>query len=315
MKLYSARGVLRAVAPFDFEQSLDFIETFRPMHGEQSLAPRSLNKMFSICGQPILVQVICPSSADPSALNYTLYAARPIQSEVQQAAEDRIRFFLSLDDDLSGFYAVGLQDRCFAAVIERLYGLHQVKFPTPFEIACWSVLTQRLPIAVSRKLKDALVQRYGAVLEVNGTSDTGGVCPWRYQAFPEPARLTASVDDLRALLKNERKAEYLSAVIRAFQDVDENWLRAGDYDDVRRWLLAIKGIGEWSADFILVRGLGRMNQLHVTRDSIFEERLGKAVARVYAPGRTVSGKDLLHLAEQYGEWQGYWALYLRTAAG
>ena len=67
----------------------------------------------------------------------------------------------------------------------------------------------------------------------------------RYWAFPEPAQLApASPRELYALLKNERKAEYLRAGIDAFQTVDEEFLRSGDYDAVRGWLLGIKGIGD-----------------------------------------------------------------------
>jgi DNA-3-methyladenine glycosylase II len=80
---------------------------------------------------------------------------------------------------------------------------------------------------------------------------------------------------------------------------------------VRAWLLGIKGIGAWSADFVLLRGLGRMQQLHIARESLFEKRMSDAVSKVYANGKRLSGKEILNLAERYGEWQGYWAYYLR----
>ena len=53
---------------------------------------------------------------------------------------NRLRFFLSLNDDLQPFYRIGLADPPFASVIECLYGLHQPKFLTPFELACWAIL-------------------------------------------------------------------------------------------------------------------------------------------------------------------------------
>ena len=116
------------------------------------------------------------------------------------------------------------------------------------------------------------------------------------------------------MLQNARKAEYLRAVIRAFHEVDGSFLRSGDYDEVRRWLLDIKGIGEWSAELILWRGLGRTPDWHIVPDSISGRRTIGAASKVYGHGRTLSAKDFSALAERYGEWQGYWLYYVRTAS-
>ena len=62
--------------------------------------------------------------------------------------------------------------------------------------------------------------------------------------------------------------------------VDEQWLRAAPYDEVHDWLTDIKGIGDWSANFVMIRGLGRMEEL-----SNIEPQLALDVARIYA------GKD------------------------
>ncbi len=69
----------------------------------------------------------------------------------------------------------------------------------------------------------------------------------------------------------------------------------------------IKGIGEWSATFIMVRGLGRMEYIPLT-----ETRLLEAASKVYGHGKELSREELIHLAERYGPWQGYWAHYLRV---
>lgn len=305
-KLYSAAGQFRPTPPFDFEKSLDFMAMFPPMHGEQSLAPRALAKTVSVNGKPVFFQLQSRGTLAAPCLDYTLYAQNPIDASLEHAAQDRIRFFLSLDDDLPQFYKIGLADPSFEHVLRRLYGLHQVKFLTPFEIACWAVINRRTPLSAAKRVKQAIIEEYGSHLDVNGT---------RYWAFPEPARMKgAEVSDLSELTKNERKAEYLYAVVRAFAGVDEVFLRSGDYEEVRQWLLGIKGIGEWSAHFVMLRGLGRMERLHITRGSIYEKRLSEAVSRVYAPGKTLGAEAIQGLAHKYGEWQGYWAYYLRSAA-
>jgi DNA-3-methyladenine glycosylase II len=308
MDLFSAAGEIQPASPFDFEQSLDFIQRFPPMMGEQALAARKMTKTISIQAQPIVFELTSSGTVDAPQMQYRLSSNQPIEPETQRQVEDRIRFFLSLDDRLADFYVLAREDPPFWAAVQQVYGLHQVKFLTPFEIAAWAVLTQRLPIALARNLKRALKEAYGSSLEMNGA---------HYTAFPEPAQLiSASPDELNKIIKNERKVEYLQAVTRAFEKADEQFLRRGPYAEVEEWLLGIKGIGDWSAHFILIRGLGRVEKLSLTPDSVHEKELTAAVSRVYAPGgRPVNGEEILRLAERYGDWQGYWAYYLRAMGG
>ena len=292
--------------PFDFDKSLDFLQGFSPTRGEQSLAGRVLIKAIMVLGQVVVFEARSRGAVESPRLEVALHTVRPCTPSLLAAARERLSFFLSLDDDLRPFYALAAADPAMAPEVQRLYGLHQVKCPTPFENAAWAVLSQRAPIPVARKLKQAVVERFGGSLELAGT---------RHWAFPEAATLAAApIAALADLIHNDRKAQYLAAVSAAFASVDEAFLRSGNYEEVLAWLRAIHGIGEWSADFILLRGLGRMQQLHFTPASIFEKRMSAAVSRVYAPapGRALTGPELAPLAERYGDQQGYWALYLRT---
>jgi DNA-3-methyladenine glycosylase II len=269
------------------------------MEGEQTLAARALAKAVLIHGQIVVFEITVSGSVEQPCLDYTLHSDQPIGDIVRAAAEDRIAFFLSLHDDLRPFYAIGLDDPPFAPVIERLYGYHQVKFLTPFENACWAVLTQRTPIPIAKQLKQALVERFGASLLIGDQ---------RYAAFPEPGRLAAAdSNELLELVGNPRRAQYLQAVSAAFAGTDEAWLRAAPYAEVEAWLRAIKGLGAWSTTFVLLRGLGRMEQL-----PIGEARLGQAAAKVY--GRALPDTELAAIAARYGTYRGYWAHYLRVGA-
>jgi DNA-3-methyladenine glycosylase II len=293
-------GALDPRAPFDFAQTLRFVGAFSPAAGEQTTNGETLRKAVMIRRRPVVFTVRSSGSIEQPRLDYILAADAPISAEVERAALDRIRFYFSLDDDLQPFYAtVGASDPAFEPVMRRLYGFHQVKFLTPFENACWAVLTQRMPMPVARALKRALVARFGASLAVEGQE---------YWAFPEAEALAATGRDaLAELLRNERKATYLHAVAEAFASVDEAWLRAGDYEQVREWLLAIDGIGAWSASFVLIRGLGRMDAIATP-----EKELLNAARSVY--GSDTTPEALSRLArEVYGASAGYWSYYLRNA--
>ena len=71
----------------------------------------------------------------------------------------------------------------------------------------------------------------------------------------------------------------------------------------------IEGIGTWSAQFILLRGLGRTEHIPLT-----EKKLLEAASRTYGRGQEITPEDLQRIADKYGLWQGYWAHYLRVAS-
>lgn len=297
--LHTYQETLTPRAPFSFAQSLRFVEGFTPTEAEQTLTRQTLVKAIALGGRAVVFAIREIGSVERPGLAATLSAETPLNAAERAALRDRIRFFLSLDDDLSDFYTAARSDPAMAPVIQSLYGLHQPKFLTPYEHACWAVLTQRAPIAIARRVKDRITARYGARLTVGGVA---------YRAFPEVETLAAAEPgELAALVGNARKADYLTAVTAFFLRTDETWLRTAPVTEVTAALRGIRGIGPWSATFLLVRGLGRMDA-----DLSTSETLGREVSQVYAP--TLSPTDRVALLERYGPWCGYWLFYCRNAA-
>ncbi len=284
---------LPVTPPFDFAQTLRFIGHFPPTFGQQQLAERALTKALMVNGETVVVEVHSTGTVEQPNLTYALHTAQPPSAELRAVVNDRVTFYLSLADNLRPFYDLAQSDPVFAPIAERLYGFHQVKFPSPFENAVWAILTQRNLMTTAQKMKQRLVDKYGGSLTVNGTE---------YKSFPDALTLaSASPDEVRTLIQNEQKAPYVMSAIRAFANVDENFLRYGDYDQVIQWLRDIKGIGEWSSTFIMIRGLGRT-------DKASDEKAIKLAASKYY-GHT----DIKRAAEHYGPYQGYWGFYLRNA--
>ncbi len=171
--LHQITGTLTPRAPFDFAKTLAFLGDFTPTAGEQALAPDSITKAVTLHGRAIAFSVRNTGTLEEPRVAYTLYAEHPLSEPELGAVIDRIRFFLSLDDDLQPFYAIGRTDPAFAPVMEHLYGLHQPKFLTPFEIACWAILAQRNPLAMAHRTKMALVQRWGTSITSAGRNAMG----------------------------------------------------------------------------------------------------------------------------------------------
>ncbi len=293
--LHTAEGALAAHAPFDFSHTLRFMDHFTPAEGDQTLSAQGFTKAVILGDGPVAFHI----TAADAGVRYRLFSPSPLDDALVAQAEDRITFFLSLPDDLTPFYAIARDDDAFTPVMESWYGYHQVKFITPFENAAWAILSARNSIPAAWTLKARLIEACGATLTVAGTT---------YAAFPTPTTLAdAGSARLRQWIGAEQRARYLAAAAEAFSGADEGWLRSADYDAVKDWLLAITGIGEWAAAFVLIRGLGRTERLEAP-----EDRLIRAASTLY--GRTLTRRDVQQIAERYGAYKGYWAHYIRAEA-
>ena len=286
---------LPAAEPFDFAASLRFIAGFPAMTGEQGSANGTLVKAVREAGTVVGVRV---RAGQQSGLVAELFTDEPISSAAREAVRDRLSFFLGLEDDLREFYSIAAGDPPFAAVVRKLHGYHHVKFPSPLEMLCWSILCQRVPLPVARAMKRAVVDAGGNEISIDGVV---------HQAFPDLEQLLAFDGAMwLEVLGNSRKADYLHRALPRWARLSEKFLRHGDYDEVRDALLTLPGIGPWSATFVMIRGLGRMERMEPDREGL------RAAARVY--GRPISESEFLEIAGKYGQWRGYWGHYLRVGA-
>lgn len=289
---------LSVTQPFAFAQTLAFIRAFYARDYERvpahvQIQGEQLRRVVSVVDTPVLFEV---EAAD--GLTLTLHA-EGLDDTLIAAATDRVRFYLGLDDELTAFYVRA--DPAFESAVRKLYGYHMLKVLTPFEAACWALIQQRTPNGFAHKTMAKLGEHFGKRLTVGGVT---------YTAFPE-ARQMLHDPQARVLdaTNNTRKTERLLHVIRAFATADETFLRQGPYGDVARWLGSIKGLGAWSVDFIMLRGLGRTERVPWSDTAMLA-----AISHSYTQGFEISTGAARELAERYGPYQGYWAHYLKTIA-
>jgi DNA-3-methyladenine glycosylase II len=294
--LRTSTGSLEPAAPFDFGVSLAFLEAFAPVQDDQEIGEDRFRKAVVVGDEPAVFELRDEGSVEAPALRFSVWS-RAGGAAVERAAARQAGFMLSLDDELAPFYEIARGDPGFAAVIEELYGLHHVKLPSAFEAACWAVLASHCPMPVARKMKRALVERFGPSLAVDSAD---------YRAFPtQPMLAQADRAELEAVIGNSRRAGYLGNVVEAFADIDDDFLRSAPWDEAEARLRSIKGVGEWSAAFTLLRGLGRMERMPLGMKPMLA-----ALEQLYGDRTTMQ-----EIAERYGPWLGYWAFYLRVATG
>lgn len=287
--------MLDAVEPFDFRKSLDFLAGFGPMTGEQSVEGGFATKAIIVEGQVLALRL---KGRDGAGVDYELFSAEPVSEHTIDSAAKRASFFLSLEEDVRPFYSIAKEkDPKFYPVVERAWGLHQVKFPSFLEIACWALINQRMQGAVALRIKRSLTERYGGKVEVDGKA---------YWAFPDRSRLGAATPkELLELTRNQRVAQRLVSLTSMLDELDEGFLATALYEKAKERLEKVRGIGEWSSQFILFRGLGRMGRLQPMN----VKPLAETIKEVYGP----EGKPLEEVNRTYGSWAGYWSLYLRAS--
>ncbi len=164
---------------------------------------------------------------------------------------DALRHVLGAGADLTGFYRIADNDPLLGPLAHRFRGVHPPRLPTVFETLANAVSCQQLSLTVGIILLNRLTERYGRRPE---GSDA--------RAFPEPDDLAgAAPDELRRLGYSHRKADVLIRLARHAADgtLAADQLAAADDATVVSQLTRLDGIGRWSAEYVLLRGLGRLH--------------------------------------------------------
>jgi DNA-3-methyladenine glycosylase II len=136
--------------------------------------------------------------------------------------------------------------------MDRFLGVRPPRFPSLFEALANAVANQQLSLEVGLTLLNRLTATYGTA--------SPGIEGLR--AFPSAdVILSASPKALRRLGFSTRKSEYLQGIAHevATGSLDERALRHANRAEATRRLMAIHGVGQWSAEYVLLRGLGRLD--------------------------------------------------------
>ncbi|MFI8684545.1 DNA-3-methyladenine glycosylase family protein [Rossellomorea sp. NPDC077527] len=285
-------GTLFPEPPYDFDKTLAFISKFPPSKEES--VNHSYTKAILVHDQVILFHLLSTGNIESPTLQFRLYSDTFVTKRVEEKAINRISMFLSLYDDMKPFYRLSESDPHFYPIVKKLYGYHHVKFLTPFENACWAILSQRTPVPLARNIKHQLANAFGKSIQRNDCT---------YTAFPEPNHLLNSAEnEVLKIVLSKRKTQYILSAAREFAKVSDEFLKNEDYETVHNWLKKINGIGDWSASFIMLRGIGRMEKLPMS-----EKMLENKILSLYGKAADVS-----EISGLYGNQVGYWAHYIRA---
>jgi 3-methyladenine DNA glycosylase/8-oxoguanine DNA glycosylase len=154
-----------------------------------------------------------------------------------------VRRYLGEPFDLDGFAAFAATDPVLARLEERLRGFRPPLALDPYETLVTSITAQQISLHAALAVRNRLIQAFGVPFE-------------HAHAFPSRERMAAAEpEELLPLGFSRRKADYAIGLARS--DLDLDGLSALPDEEVKSRLVAIPGIGEWTADWFLARHLAR----------------------------------------------------------
>jgi len=194
---------------------------------------------------------------------------------------------LAVDDELAG-------DPTMAPLVRRRPGLRVPGSVDGDETAIRAVLGQQISLAGAISLSGKLVARYGG----RAPGEPAGDGPGRL--FPS-AEVLAAVDPAELPMPRAR-GRALVVLCAALAGGDIRLDRGADRVDVRARLLALPGIGPWTADYVALRALGDPDAFLPT-----DVGVRRALAGLGLPGDAASAQDL---SRRWRPWRSYGLMHL-----
>lgn len=208
-----------------------------------------------------------------------------------------------LDVDLAAFQARIRKDRLLGPIVAARPDLRLQQFPEVFEGMVRAIVGQQVSVAGARTVVDRLGQALGEpVAELDGRL---------FRAFPLPeALLAAGPARIAAFGLTRAKSAALLGAAEAALDgrLDAGRLRSLPPEEAQAALVALPGVGPWTASYLRMRALG-------DRDAFPATDLGVIKAVRDALGREPAKGEITELAEGWRPWRAYATIHLWRSLG
>jgi AraC family transcriptional regulator of adaptative response / DNA-3-methyladenine glycosylase II len=275
--------------PYDWPAMLEFLRQ-RAIPGIESVAADSYSRSIELDGVQGRVTI------QPTARHALRATVQFPKLSALPTIIGRLRRVFDLAADPAVIATHLSSDTSLARLIAARPGLRVPGAWDGFELAIRAVLGQQITVAAAVKLAGRLVAQYGAHLT---TAD--GVIS---HVFPRPEVLASA--DLSQLGMPRSRAATLSAVATAMVADPRLLDSRSDLDAAVQRLRAIRGIGEWTAQYIALRQLRESDAFPAA-----DVALMRALANL--EGRNYSSRELLEKSAQWRPWRAYAAQHLWTS--
>jgi AraC family transcriptional regulator of adaptative response / DNA-3-methyladenine glycosylase II len=208
----------------------------------------------------------------------------------------RLRRVFDLDTDTEAIAAHLSRDRSLASIVRRQPGLRTPGGWDAFEVAIRAILGQQISVAAARGLAAKLVALTTKPLSLGAGTLT--------HAFPTAQQLAAA--DLTQLGMPAARRATITALARAAIACSDLFQAANTLEESIARLRCIPGIGEWTAQYIALRGLHHPDAFPASDIGILRN-----ARQLFA--KPLSPAQLLARSEPWRPWRGYAAQHLWSA--
>ena len=220
--------------------------------------------------------------------------------EVKEAVVRYILDWFDLKTDIKPFYKMAQNDPLLKQLIIDNYGLRVIGVPDLFEAICWGVLGQQINLRFAYKLKRQFVETFGEAIQFNGKTY------WIHPTYEKIAKLKR--EDMADIKMTTRKSEYIIGIAQLMAQGElskEKLLELGDFKQAEKELIRIRGIGPWTANYVLMRCLRYKEAFPID-----DVGLMNAIKFLKGMEQKPTKEEILALAEPWNGWEAYATFYL-----
>jgi DNA-3-methyladenine glycosylase II len=297
-----AKMTVKPLSPFDFGLSATIFSD-----GDRQIRKYEKGRFWQVVrvdSKLFLAIITTAGTVDEPKLSVELESNEKLSPDEKVRAEEIVCALFNLNFDLKTFYEEARKDSVMAPLTHKLRGLKSPKTPTVFEALIDSIVEQQISLNIANKMEERLIKAFGEVL---------GLDKQFYYAFPTPQKLaSASVRELRNCGLSQRKVEYIKDISKMITDGKLNLEELKDYkdaNDIVEELDKIRGIGIWTAELTMVRGMQRLEAFPAD-----DLGLRRVISHYYCNDRKISSEEARKIAEKWGTWKGLAGFYLIMAS-
>jgi len=279
---------------FNFEHHLTHLKR-SPKELLHTCVEDEVFKLIAINDNKILFKIKC---IDKSHLLITILNKK-INESTKSELEKYILEWFDLDKDIRPFYTLAAKDKFLKPVIQKFYGYRIVGQPDLFESLVWAVIGQQINLSFAYTMKQRLVEGFGERLEFKEKI---------YYMFPKPERIASVThDDLLPLQFSRQKSKYAIGIAEAFVSgqISKDKINDLPWDEALNELIKIKGVGQWTANYALLRTFRYPNAF-----PLGDAGINNAIKKILNLDRRPTTEEVIKYFKKYKGWEAYATLYL-----
>lgn len=236
---------LEPVSPFRLDLTVWALRR-RPENIVDRWDGQTYRRVLPLQGGPVAIEVIQVGPPESPRLQISV-EGQNLCPNVKATVASTLEQMLGIRIDLTKFYQLVASDKQLQQLVQRFKGMKPPRYGTVFESLITGIATQQVSRTVSILILNRLIANYGVK-----SQDA--------HAFPRPEELAGLLPtELRPLGFSRQKGR---AIIELAKLVVEGGLelekltQLSDEEAIER-LCNLRGVGRWTAGYVLLRGLGR----------------------------------------------------------